>query len=56
MHFSLEDGGIIQLSEEDQNKHGYNVNGFIDDKSISFKIQFADQTEVEVNGMFDETN
>jgi hypothetical protein len=57
LHLSVEDGGIIQLSEDDIAKHGYTINGFIQDSAISFKVQWtADQKEVEFNGEFDEVN
>ena len=54
LNISVEEVGIIQLSEEDIAKYGYNVNGFVNDNTISFKVNFVgDSKEVEFNGEFD---
>lgn len=41
LKISVEEGGIITLPLDDQEKLGYNINGFIQDQAISFKLNFA---------------
>ena len=38
VHVTVEEGGILQLSTDDEAKYGYSINGFIQDNlTISFK-------------------